>query len=63
MPVKDFHTRIKPSTLASGHGRHTTVAPERTLVLNGRCYMQPLQRASFRPPSWALGSTMRLKIT
>jgi hypothetical protein len=36
IPVKDFHTRIKPLALASGHGRYTTVTPERTLG-NGRC--------------------------
>ena len=35
MPLKDPHThaRIKPLTLASGHGRYiTTVTPERALV-------------------------------
>jgi hypothetical protein len=32
IPVKDSHTRIKPSALASGHGRYITVTPERTLV-------------------------------
>jgi hypothetical protein len=34
-PVKDSHTRIKPLALASGHGRYTTVAPERNLVSVG----------------------------
>jgi hypothetical protein len=29
------HLRIKPSTLASGHGRYITVAPERTPVSVG----------------------------
>jgi hypothetical protein len=32
MPVKDLHTRIKPFTLASGHGRYKTVTPERAIV-------------------------------
>jgi hypothetical protein len=35
MPVKDPHTRIKPLTLASGHGRYITVTPERTPVSVG----------------------------
>jgi hypothetical protein len=34
-PVKDSHTRIKPLTLVSGHGRYITVTPERTLVSFG----------------------------
>jgi hypothetical protein len=34
-PVKDFHTRIKPLALASGHGRYMTVTPERTLFSVG----------------------------
>jgi hypothetical protein len=34
-PVKDPHTRIKPLALASGHGRHMTVAPKRALVSVG----------------------------
>jgi hypothetical protein len=33
--VKDPHTRIKPLTLASGHGRYITVTPERTLLSVG----------------------------
>jgi hypothetical protein len=32
MPFKDPHTRIKPLALASGHDRHITVTPERTLA-------------------------------
>jgi hypothetical protein len=34
VPVKDSHTRIKPSSLAlvSGHGRYMTVAPERAFL-------------------------------
>jgi hypothetical protein len=28
IPVKDPHTRIKPLTLASGHGRYITVTPK-----------------------------------
>jgi hypothetical protein len=39
MPVKDLHTRIKPFTLASGHGRYryiaVTVSPERALASIG----------------------------
>jgi hypothetical protein len=34
--VKDSHTRIKPLALASGHGRYTTVTPERTIVSVGK---------------------------
>jgi hypothetical protein len=34
-PVKDYHTRIKPLALASGHGRCMTIAPERTPVSAG----------------------------
>jgi hypothetical protein len=29
-PVKDFHTRIKPLALASGHGRYITVIQRNT---------------------------------
>jgi hypothetical protein len=36
-PVKDAHTRIKPLVLASGHGRYTTVTPERALGSVGEC--------------------------
>jgi hypothetical protein len=32
-------------------------------ILLGRVLLDPAQRVPFRPPSWALGSTMRLKIT
>jgi hypothetical protein len=35
IPVKDLRTRIKPLTLASGHGRYITVTPERTLLSGG----------------------------
>jgi hypothetical protein len=35
MPVKDYHTRIKPLALASGHGRYVTATPERALVSVG----------------------------
>ena len=35
IPLKDFHSRIKPLALASGHGRYITVTPERTLVSVG----------------------------
>jgi hypothetical protein len=35
IPVKDFHTRIKPLALDSGHGRYITVTPERTFFSVG----------------------------
>ena len=35
VPVKDFHTRINPLALASGHGRYIAVTPERRLVSVG----------------------------
>jgi hypothetical protein len=35
MPVKDSRIRMKLLTLASGHGRCTTVTPKRTLVSAG----------------------------
>jgi hypothetical protein len=35
IPVKDSHTRIKPLSLTTGHGRYITVTPERTLVSVG----------------------------
>ena len=35
IPVENSHTRIKPLALASGHGRYTTVTPERELVSVG----------------------------
>jgi hypothetical protein len=35
IPVKYAHTSIKPLALASGHGRYTTVTPERALVSVG----------------------------
>jgi hypothetical protein len=42
MPLKDFHTRIKPLALASGHGRYITVTPEQMRPLgNGRYIYQP----------------------
>jgi hypothetical protein len=38
IPVKDPYTRIKPFTLASGHGRYITVTSERAFfpLGNGR---------------------------
>jgi hypothetical protein len=42
-PVTDSHARTKPLALASGHGRHVAVAPERTLVFVGEW---PSQRCS-----------------
>jgi hypothetical protein len=36
IPVKDSHSRINPLALGSGHGRYTTVTPERTLVSVGK---------------------------
>ena len=35
IPIKDPHTRIKPLTLASGHGRYIAVTPKRTPVSVG----------------------------
>jgi hypothetical protein len=32
IPAKDFHTRIQPLALASGHGRYITVTPKRTIL-------------------------------
>ena len=52
-PAKDPQTRIKPLTLASGHGRCMTVTPERTLcpLENG-----PLHDASPLNSRWAPGA-------
>jgi hypothetical protein len=45
-PAEEPHTRTKPLALASGHGRHMTATPERTLCPfgngNGRCTSQSL---------------------
>jgi hypothetical protein len=35
IPCKHSDTRIKPLPLTNGHGRYTTVTPERTLVSVG----------------------------
>jgi hypothetical protein len=37
IPGEHSDTRIKPLTLTKGHGRHITVAPERTLASVGEC--------------------------
>jgi hypothetical protein len=47
MPVKDPHTRIKPLTLASGHGRYITVTPEQTLVPVGEWPLHVYSRYKF----------------
>jgi hypothetical protein len=53
MPVRDSHTRIKPFTLASGHGRYTTVTPNGPLACqslgNGPLHI------SRRDSSWTPG--------
>jgi hypothetical protein len=48
-PVKDSHTRIKPLALAlaSGHGRHTTVTPERTILSVGEWPLHVAVRYKF----------------
>jgi hypothetical protein len=35
IPGKNSYTRIKPLPLTNGHGRYTTVTPERTLAFVG----------------------------
>jgi hypothetical protein len=35
MPSKHSDPRMKPLALASGHGRHITITPERTLLSVG----------------------------
>jgi hypothetical protein len=35
IPFKDSHTRIQPLALTNGHGRYTTVIPERALASVG----------------------------
>jgi hypothetical protein len=35
IPGKNSDTRIKPLTLANGHGRYITVTPERALASGG----------------------------